>query len=63
MADDLVMTAAQATRLRSAAAVLRDLWEDGFIDFRIDGPINLDTLAGELDTIVTTYAEVMKKNG
>lgn len=59
MTDPLI-TASQAAQLRAAADLLRDLYDDGYIDWRVEGEPDLEGLADQLDAMVGTYAGVGK---
>jgi len=59
MAEPLIRPA-QASQIRAAAFVLRDLYADGFIDWRPDGSPDLDGLADQLDGMLNTYSGCAK---
>lgn len=49
---------AQVSQLRQAAQVLRDLHDDGYIDWSVKGTPDLEGLADQLDAFLSTYSGV-----
>lgn len=50
----------QAQIIRAAANVLRELYDDGYIDWSVEGSPNLDGLADRLDEFLGVYSGVQK---
>jgi hypothetical protein len=49
------MSAGQAAQIRGAAAVFRELYDDGYIDWNVEGAPGLDGLSKQINDMVSTY--------
>jgi hypothetical protein len=56
----LLIEAAQASKLRAATHVLRELYDDGYIDWNVEGSPDLSGLADRLDSMLSTYGDCRK---
>ena len=61
MADEDLLRPAQASQLRMAVSVLRELYDDGYIDWRFEGSPDLEQLADQLAAMLHAYAGCRRK--